>query len=375
MPFLKTSADEWSPDHGKRQQKEGVIKPLVEKAIVEALAIEARTLFAEKPRAVLDAVWAASSSSKKLARRTWSPIPLFFELHPEPEAAAGSVEEWYDADGRVLCSGKTNSNGRREFWVYRHSAETIDCFFLSVFKETYTLSRVARSGAHDTIGYFVSTAAVGQAHAYLWDLPIRTLSVLQVWDLRAAVPDTVEVIRDSEGQPVQLLRNGKVVWNHTKPSASSDSPAVAAKAILNLARTRMAQTSEAIAALTVCFVSGDPATLPPCLGVVFERDAEAFASDPARFDADANVLLNPTLQEDYDFPTKTQYPFVPVTEADGVHTSWDAQQMEQQLILLTDQLNAERSPTEPPFVLVDLANDATAYLDRLPQADRQRLKF
>jgi hypothetical protein len=338
------------------------------------LAVDARALFAEKPRALLDAAFAAASSSSKLDRRTWSPIPLYFELYPEPESPLSTIEEWFDAEGRVLCSGKTNSKGRTEFWVYRRSDEVVDCFFLSVF-ETCTLSRVARSGTHGSIGYFVSTAAVGQAHAYLWDLPISNVSILQVWDLRAAVPDTVEVSRDADGHVAQLLRNGKVAWRAAKHVASSDSPAAAAKVILNLARARLAQTSEAIAVLTVCFVSGDPASLPPCLGVVFEADAQAFTANPARFDHDVNVLLNPTLQQDYDLPTKTQYPFVAITEADGVHTSWDASEMEQQLTLLADQLNAQRLPTEPPFVLVDLANDATAFLERLPQADRQRLKI
>jgi hypothetical protein len=285
------------------------------------------------------------------------------------------VTEWYDEQGRVIASEQPNGKGRTEYWVYRYLDDLVDCFQISVFKQLYTCSRVARRGSFDnSVGYLVATGQLGQAHAHLWQPSSEPVSTLQVWDLRADNPDVVLATYDQCGSLAELRRNDRVVWQASGVS-NSVSPLLhsAAPAILQLARAKLAQCTESVLALTVCFVKGDLESLPPCLGVVFEQDARAFFADPEKFDSDLNVLWNPTLQEDYDFPSRTQYPFVPVEDAPGVVFRMEPVEMQRELELLVGALNAQRSSSEPPFVLVDLANDATQYLSLLSESDRSRL--
>ncbi|RYZ08194.1 MAG: hypothetical protein EOO73_09020 [Myxococcales bacterium] len=347
-------------------------EPLISKSVLEAIAEDTRVLLNRPAREVVDAALAAACAHAELACLSSSPVPFFFELRGEP-ASDRLMREWYDATGRVLASEKPSVKGRSEYWIYVRGAVSVDCFLISAFKGTCRLSRVARRGTVEpNLGYFVATSGGAQAHAYVWAHELGRVSRLEIWDLRANAPDRVEATYDGKGELLRLTRNGTLAWSASPAPSTPLSSGELADRLLRAARSSLAKATEPALALTVCFVRGDAASLPPCLGVVFERDAEAFVLQPSRFESEHNALWNPTLQQDSGFPANAQYPFAALG-ADEVRLEGSAAEVEQHLRALMDQLNARRAPSEPPFLLLDLAGDCTDYVGRLSASDRLRL--
>lgn len=294
-------------------------------------------------------------------------IPFFLEAHelkPKREDPNGEWVHGYDEKGRLLLV-----EHRRDCRVMQYG-ETITEYFTSEHKGVYKIARVGQGGALDNgLHYYVTTDRYDQSHAYTW----RTISG-RVVEMHSGVDSkiVVEAEYDEQSNLVILRRNGKEIVKPKPASRQSLPLAVAARLVRDLCQKAASLTDEVPILFTVCVEWRNPKSLPPQIGVVFERDAEAFIKDPAAYADGPNALLQPTLQEDYDFPTKTSYPFVEIRD-DAISADWDEASMMDRSLKLVDELNALRSPGDPPFLLVDMENEGTRYLDHLPRADRERL--
>jgi hypothetical protein len=364
-------------------------EPLADRAVVQRVADQARGFWKADLEALLAAARAAVVGERRGTGLLESVVPWFFEAQDLPrgeESADGPVTHGYDEHGRIVLITEPRPLGRRQFTVFDYDADEVDPgpvqYVIQGDDANRTLERVALlvRPPDSELLIQVGVRRRGQWVAYLWRQQGSRVAELQIWDSGWSGPETVLPEYDSDGTLRQLSRAGRVVWNaepaepaETAGGAFPDGVQLAAQQTLRVVRARLKDEKRPVLLLTVCFEWENPEYLPPPIGVVFEEDAEFFQQVADGIPDGIDALLNPTLQEDYDFPSGVGYPYIAGIPEAGLGLPWQPEAIEDNVLRLVAELNAERQPGEPVFLALDLEGEAGEYLDRLPAVDREIL--
>ena len=137
-----------------------------------------------------------------------------------------------------------------------------------------------------------------------------------------------------------------------------------------LATMRSADSREVLVYL-ICIECENPDAFPPQVAVVFKEDADYFLQHRDSIEDGADALFIPTLQEDYDFPMAARYPFLEIQgDLDPNEPLTDQEAFARAMVAL---LNSWRTPTNAPFLLVDLEGECERYSGDLDATTRSEL--
>ena len=337
---------------------------LLDKAVIVASAAEVRMLCKRNLEQAAEAARALAASHMRFTDIAWSPVPFWFEvndLRRGKEASNGGYVQHYDKAGRVVLIEQPGP--RTHYRVYEHHAEHIDCLIGSVFKGQSHVSRVVRT--HDgPRGREISTGSYDDVIALVWQREGHRITLLQQWHSSTDFVSTIQVQYDAAGTASALVRDGEVIWTPRPKRRRSDPIPKAATKILKAVRKQWHQVKEPVIALTVCYFDGHADELPPNIDLVFQRDADAYIAEPGKFGHDPWQFWSAG-------PDRSD-PFLSPS-SDDVRMEWTEEEMQQKLELLVDELNKQRRPEEPPYVLMDFQGAYDKHFSRIPDADRVRL--
>lgn len=351
---------------------------LWERAQIEAVAQRLKPLWERDPKQLL-----ASAQQRSVEQRYGTDllqhhIPFFFEvslLKPGKPSKAGTTLHGYDDQQRLVWVESAKPKGKTRSTVFEPDQSGQIYFVIEASGAQTRVTRVGRTGREANVNYDISLNRAGDTVAYLWEVPPDgRVPGVQIWDLAWPYAETARVDYDASGRPARIERGGQIVWQSRVAAAPAVDLGPLAKCLLELVRQRRPQTPEPVLVLSVCVEANDVRSLPPQIGVVFERDAQAFARDPSSYPDGMNALLIPTLQEDSGFPCGATYPFIEITAADApAFSGWKADSMLADARQLVRAMNAHTRPDEPPFLLVDMEGEGTQYLSDLPEKARAAL--
>ncbi|HKP59312.1 MAG TPA: hypothetical protein VJV78_21460 [Polyangiales bacterium] len=351
--------------------------PLLSKEQVQAIAERLRPLRQSDPKDLLREAEARVVSQRRATDLLEYPVPFFFEfssLERGKESTKGKTLHGYDEHNRLALI-ESEQDKPINVTVFDYTGNGATYASIDKFPDRLDMSFVGERGKFEGTNYDISLDTLGRIVAYMWPDPAAAPRIIQYWNLARQQLSIMHIEVDERGAAARIERNGNLIFPKPRPAPGPVNLDKCAKQLLALVRKRVPKKHEPIVLLTAAIQSDDLESIPPSFGVVFQRDAEAFARDPGAYNDDLDKLLSPTLQEDSDFPTRTKYPFVDISKEDApAFDSWSDEQILELAPQLVDRMNAQRKPTDPPFLLVDMEDDATKYLSRLSEDDRKKLE-
>ncbi|MCH9681445.1 MAG: hypothetical protein K0V04_08430 [Deltaproteobacteria bacterium] len=317
-----------------------------------------------------------------------SHVPAWFAVHGltagqrQPEPAEGSTVHEYDAQQQLIRTIEpigTRGDQQRRWSVFRLPDDPD--LYHRVDKVRRGRARRARFGRCWEIGGGVwcdlSIDGHGQALAHCWQEVEGEVTRVDVWDTGWPLPESFDIERDAQGQPAARRLEAP-----STTATSEATPAALADAILEQAEAAVGDDAESVFALTLVFEETSLDHLPPQIGVVYERNVQAYRAAPAGFDDDLGFVWNPLQAEDAEFPVSAPYPYVELREpgaaALGLVSTTppeDAARVVDLARSLAGTLNAALDHRDWFFMVIEVSSyDWGKHADLVPAWARRKLR-